>query len=95
MYQKTLAAVLQTKVRPPKNMRSLNWRRFLQIYFANVDADGVANRDPEELAGAALSHLMFAMRRRRGGSTASFRRTPSSTWSTTICPSWSIRSASR
>ena len=65
MYQKTLAAVLQTKVRPPKSMRSLNWRRFLQIYFANVDADGVANRDPEELAGAALSHLMFAMRRRR------------------------------
>ena len=65
MHQKTLAAVLQTKVRPPKNMRSLNWRRFLQIYLANVDADGVADRDPEEVAGAALSHLTFAMRRRR------------------------------
>jgi glutamate dehydrogenase len=65
MYQKALTAVLHTKVRPPKSMRSLNWRRFLQIYFANVDAEDAANRDPEELAGAALSHLMFAARRRR------------------------------
>jgi len=65
MYQKDIAAVLHTKVRPPSSMRSLNWRRFLQIYFANVDAEDVANRDPEQLAGAALSHLMLAMRRRR------------------------------
>ena len=65
MIKKNLASVLHTKVRPPKSMRSLNWRRFLEIYFSNVDADDVARRDPAELAGAALSHLTFAMRRRR------------------------------
>ena len=65
MYQKTLSSVLHTKVRPPKSMRSLNWRRFLEIYFGNVDAQDVENRDPQELAGAALSHLTFALRRRR------------------------------
>ena len=65
MYAKNLASVLHTKVRPPKNLRFLNWRRYLELYFSNVDAQDVANRDPEELAGAALSHLLFAMRRRR------------------------------
>jgi glutamate dehydrogenase len=52
-------------MRPPKSMRSLNWRRYLEIYFGNVDAQDIARRDPQELAGAALSHLTFAMRRRR------------------------------
>jgi glutamate dehydrogenase len=46
-------------------MRGLDWRRFLQTYFANVDAKDLADRDPKDLAGAALSHLMFAMQRRR------------------------------
>ena len=41
MYQKTLSSVLRTNVRPPKSMRSLNWRRFLEIYFGNVDAQDV------------------------------------------------------
>ena len=65
MQQKDLSAVLHTRVRPPKSVRALNWRRYLGIYFSNVDAEDLANRDPQELAGAALSHLMFAMRRRR------------------------------
>jgi len=65
MDKKNLSAVLQAKVRPPKSVRALNWRRYLEIYFSNVDADDVAKRDPQELAGAALSHLKFAMRRRR------------------------------
>ena len=65
MYQKTLSSVLHTKLRLPKSMRALNWRRYLEIYFGNVDVEDVAKRDPQELAGAALSHLTFAMRRRR------------------------------
>jgi NAD-specific glutamate dehydrogenase len=36
----------------------------LQAYYANVDAEDLAARDPKELAGAALSHLMFARQRR-------------------------------
>jgi glutamate dehydrogenase len=46
-------------------MRGLDWRRFLQTYFANVDSKDLAEHEPKDLAGAALSHLMFSMRRRR------------------------------
>ena len=46
-------------------MRGLDWRRFLQSYFANVDTKDLADRDPKDLAGAALSHLDFAKRRGR------------------------------
>jgi len=46
-------------------MRHLDWRRFLQIYLANVNAEDLKDRDPQELADAALSLLMFAMRRGR------------------------------
>jgi glutamate dehydrogenase len=64
-HRKIVSAIARSAVRPPKEMRHLDWRRFLQIYFANVEAADLADRDPEELAGAALSHLQFAMRRRR------------------------------
>jgi glutamate dehydrogenase len=64
-YRKSVGAVLHAKVRPPRNMRHLDWRRFLQIYLSHVNAEDLAGRDPQELAGAALSHLRFAMRRRR------------------------------
>src|SRR5271155_151367 len=60
-----VSAILRSPVRPPKSMRGLDWRRFLQTYFANVDSKDLADRDPEDLARAALSHLMFAMHRRR------------------------------
>jgi len=46
-------------------MRNLDWPRFLHAYYANVDAEDLASREPAELAGAALSLLMFAHRRRR------------------------------
>jgi glutamate dehydrogenase len=61
-----VSAILRSPVRPPKSMRGLDWRRFLQTYFANVDDRDLADREPKELAAAALSHLMFAMRRGRG-----------------------------
>jgi glutamate dehydrogenase len=70
MYQVTseqhrsiVSAIMRSPIRPPKFMRE--WKRFLQWYFANVDAKDLADRDPQEFAGAALSHLQFAMRRRR------------------------------
>src|SRR5271167_650536 len=60
-----VAAITRSARRPPKELRDLDWRRFLRNYFANVDAKDLADRDPQELAGAALSHLAFAMQRRR------------------------------
>jgi glutamate dehydrogenase len=64
-HRDIVSAILRSPVRPPKFMRGLDWRRFLQSYFANVDSNDLAERDPKDLAGAALSHLMFAMQRRR------------------------------
>jgi glutamate dehydrogenase len=46
-------------------MRNLDLPRFLQAYYANVDAQDLAAREPGELARAALSHLMFARQRGR------------------------------
>ena len=42
----------------------MDTKRFLEAYYANVDANDMAARDPAMLAGAALSHLKFAQRRR-------------------------------
>src|ERR1700676_2046396 len=64
-HRKIVSAVARSAVRPPKSMRSLDWPRFLKAYYANVDAADLAAREPAELAGMALSHLMFARRRRR------------------------------
>jgi len=64
-HRKIVAAVVRAPVRPPKSMRNLDWRRYLQGYYANVDAQDLSAHDPLNLAGAALSHLLFARRRRR------------------------------
>src|ERR1700724_1534680 len=64
-HRKIVSAVARSAVRPPKSMRNLDWPRFLKAYYANVDAADLAERDPAELAGTALSHLMFARQRRR------------------------------
>src|SRR5258707_9365953 len=64
-HRSLISAILRTPVRPPKSMRGVDWRRYLQTYFALVDMSDLADRDPKDLAGAALSHLMFAMQRGR------------------------------
>ncbi len=64
-HRKIVSAVVRSAVRPPKTLRNLDWPRFLQAYYANVDAEDLAAREPKELAAVALSHLMFAQRRRR------------------------------
>ncbi|MGO9932543.1 MAG: NAD-glutamate dehydrogenase, partial [Steroidobacteraceae bacterium] len=64
-HRSLVSAIMRSAIRPAKALRDLDWRMFLRTYFANVDAKDLADRDPEELAGAALSHLAFAMRRRR------------------------------
>ncbi len=64
-HRKIVSAIVRSAVRPPKSMRNLDWPRFLQAYYANVDAEDIAAREPAELAGAALSHLIFARQRRR------------------------------
>jgi glutamate dehydrogenase len=65
LQRKIVAAVVRSAIRPPKSMRDLDWPRFLQAYYANVDDEDLAARAPAELAATALSHLMFARRRRR------------------------------
>jgi glutamate dehydrogenase len=64
-HRKIVTAVIRSGIRPPKSMRYLEWPRFLHSYYANVDAEDLAQRDPKELAAAALSHLLFARRRGR------------------------------
>jgi glutamate dehydrogenase len=64
-HRTIISAILRSPVRPPKSMRGVDWRRFLQTYFANVDTKDLGDRDPKDLAGAALSHLMFAKQRGR------------------------------
>ncbi|HTD75662.1 MAG TPA: NAD-glutamate dehydrogenase domain-containing protein, partial [Steroidobacteraceae bacterium] len=64
-HRSLISAVLRTAVRPPKSMRGVDWRRYLQTYFAHVDISDLADRDPKDLAGGALSHLMFAAQRGR------------------------------
>ncbi len=64
-HRKIVAAVVKSAVRPPKSMRNVDWPRFLQAYYANVEAEDLAAREPAELAATALSQLLFAQRRRR------------------------------
>src|ERR1039457_5578297 len=62
-YRNSIAAIVAA-ARSPKSVRGKDTKRFLQAYYANVDAEDIAARDPKELAAAALSHLMFARQRR-------------------------------
>jgi glutamate dehydrogenase len=64
-HRSIVASILRSPVRPPKSMRRLDWRRYLQAYFANVETKDLADYEPKDLAGAALAHLMFAMQRGR------------------------------
>jgi len=64
-HRKIVSAVARSSIRPPKTLRNVDWPRFLQAYYANVDAEDLAAREPSELAGMALSHLLFARQRRR------------------------------
>ena len=64
-HRKIVSAIVRSGVMPPKSLRNVDWPRFLQAYYANVDAADLAEREPAELAGTALSHLMFARQRRR------------------------------
>src|SRR5580700_7935370 len=64
-HRKIVSAVARSAARPPKTLRNVDWPRFLHAYYANVDAEDLAARDPAELAGMALSHLLFARQRRR------------------------------
>jgi glutamate dehydrogenase len=63
-HRKIVSAVVKAASRLPKPIRGIDARRFLQTYYANVDAGDLATRAPAELATSALSHLKFAQRRR-------------------------------
>ena len=74
-------------------------KQFLQQYVENVPVEDLQGRSEAIMARAALDHLEFGAKRRRGQallrifnptekSTAIRRRIPSSKWSTTTCRSW-------
>src|ERR1700692_4877526 len=64
-HRKIVAAIVRSAMGPPKSMRNLDWPGFLHAYYANVDAEDLAGREPKELAATALSHLSFARQRGR------------------------------
>jgi glutamate dehydrogenase len=64
-HRKIVAAIVRSAIRPPKALRSVDWPGFLLAYYANVDAEELAGREPAELAATALSHLSFARQRGR------------------------------
>src|ERR1700679_3239510 len=63
-YRRTVAAVVAGGARLPKSRRGPHSKSFLETYYGNVDAEDLSARDPADLAGAALSHLEFARKRR-------------------------------
>ena len=67
-HRRTVATVVAAAVRLPKPLRGplhgANVRPFLRAYYANVDAEDLAGRQPAELAVMASSHLKLARRRR-------------------------------
>ena len=67
-----LSAVLAAarKWKPPRDSSA-----YLQAYFANVDAQDLAERNPSDLAALALSHLKFARQRRGRASVRVFNPT--------------------
>ncbi len=50
--------------RLPKRLRGVLPQAFLRAYYAGVEPDDLAERQPRELAAMALSHLAFARQRR-------------------------------
>src|ERR1700722_18829732 len=64
-HRKIVSAIVRSAIGPPKSMRNLDWPGFLHAYYANVDAEDLAGREPKELAATALSHLSFARQRGR------------------------------
>ncbi|HMK86571.1 MAG TPA: NAD-glutamate dehydrogenase [Steroidobacteraceae bacterium] len=64
-YRRNVTAVVAAAAaRMTKSRRSTSNKRFLEAYYANVDVDDMATREPAALAAAALSHLSFARQRR-------------------------------
>src|SRR6202453_4212384 len=63
-YRRIVAAVVAAAARLPKSPRGPDYKHFLETYYGNVDAEDISARDPAALAGAALSHLEFARKRR-------------------------------
>ena len=103
-YRRIVAAVVAAAARLPKSRRGPDHKRFLQTYYANVDAEDMTVREPADLAGAALSHLQFARKRRGRALVRVFNPTLREHGYTSphtvielvndaTCPSWSIRSA--
>jgi glutamate dehydrogenase len=63
-YRKIVATIVAAAARLPKSLRGADHKRFLETYYAHVDPEDMTAREPVALAGAALSHLKFAQRRR-------------------------------
>ena len=59
------AVIGLVRARLPRERRD-EAERFVNQYYANVDPEDLAERTPEDLYGAALSHLAFARKREPG-----------------------------
>jgi glutamate dehydrogenase len=68
-HRRIVAAAPTAAAKLPKPLRAAlrgrNSQAYLRAYYANVDAEDLAGRAPEELATIALSQLGWAAKRRR------------------------------
>src|ERR1700690_2352492 len=63
-YRRIVAAVVAAAARLAEAPPRPPHKHFLEPYYGNAAAEDISARDPAALAGAALSHLEFARKRR-------------------------------
>ena len=66
MKEKIVDAIVASRLRTKALTKSSHIRNFLRQYFADVPVDDLQGRDEKVMARAALDHLEFGARRRRG-----------------------------
>ena len=66
MKQQIVDAIIHSRVRTKTLGKASQTRKFLQQYFADVPVEDLRGRSPKTMARAALDHLEFGARRRRG-----------------------------
>ena len=66
MKQQIVDAIINSRVRTKTLSKPSQTRKFLQQYFADVPVEDLRGRSPKTMARAALDHLEFGTRRRRG-----------------------------
>jgi glutamate dehydrogenase len=65
-HRRTLRTIAAAGAKLRRRMRHIDLAEYLEAYYGNVDGADLAACNPKELAAAAIAHLDFSQRRRRG-----------------------------